>query len=145
MRIRQEPAVGHQVGVQRQTVLVAEGDHRRVQAVPARLAERGVNLGPQLVDVEIGGVQDQVRLAAQLRQQRALTADAVDHPSVALERMRPADVVEPADQRLVRGLQKEHLRMHATGLERVQRRAQVGEERPAADVHDHGDAIDRAL
>ena len=66
----------------------------------------------ELVDVEAGGVDDQVGLAAQVGEQLALAHDAVEQPALALQRVRAADRLEPADQHLVGGVQ-EHQRRGA--------------------------------
>ena len=103
------------------------------------------DLGPQLVDVEPAGVEHEVGVAAQLAQQRALAGDAVDEPVVALQRVRPADRLEAAHQRVVGRLEEQHPRAHAALGELVEAGAQVGGEPAAADVDDDGDAVDGAL
>ena len=99
VRVGQEPAVDDEVGVHRQPVLEAEGHHGRLQAPSGRRPEGLLDLGAQLVDVQPGGVDDQVGLAPQVLEQGTLRGDAVDQPAVALQRVRAADALEAADQR----------------------------------------------
>ena len=70
-------------------------------------AERLRDLGGQLVHVEVGGVDDDVGLGAQVAEHDPLAAHAVEQPAVALQRVRPARGLEAADQRGVVGLEEE--------------------------------------
>ena len=70
-------------------------------------------------------------------QQLGVGGDAVAHPAVALQRVRPPDTVEPADQRLVGRLEEHHTGRRAAAYQVTERGLQVGGERPAAHVH-HG-------
>ena len=145
VRVGQEPAVRHHVGVDRQAVLEAERDHRHPQAGLALGGERAPHPRPQLVHVQRGGVQHQVGLGAQGLEQLALGGDAVHDPAALLERVRPGHAVEPAHQRLVGGLQEDHVRPHAAGVQVADRRLEVGRERPAAHVDHRGQPRHRAL
>ena len=61
VRVREEADVHHDVGVERQAVLEPEALDRDLQSLPSTaLVERGDQLGLQLVDVELGGVDHQI-------------------------------------------------------------------------------------
>ena len=91
------------------------------------------------------GVEHQVGLVAQAGQHGPLGGDAVDQSPLALQRMRPADVLESAHQHLVARLEEQHARPQSALGQLDDHAAQVGREGPAADVHDDGDPGDRAL
>ncbi|SCF99680.1 hypothetical protein GA0115255_115112 [Streptomyces sp. Ncost-T6T-2b] len=139
VRVGQEAAVDDQVGVDGQAVLVAEGHHRGPQLRLGLARELGVHLGPQLVHVEAGGVDDQVGVAAQLAQQVALGRDAVDDAPVALEGVRAADGLEAAHEGVVGGLQEDDPPGDVLGLQVREGFAEVVEEAPASYVDDDGD------
>ena len=78
MRVREEAAVEHHVDVEREAVLVAERHHAHLQPGVERVAgEQLDDPGPQLVDVEIAGVDDDVGLLLQRLQHPAFALDAV--------------------------------------------------------------------
>ena len=98
-----------------------------------------MSLRPQLVDVEAGGVDDDLRLGPQVAQRLALGLDAVEQPAVALERVRAADALEPAHERLVGGVEEDEVRVPAGVAQRGETRLQLGVERPGPHVDDRGD------
>ena len=100
----------------------------------------GGQLAGQLVDVEARGVDDDVRVGPQVAQQLALGLDAVEEPPLALQRVRAAHALEPADQRLVGGVEEHQLRVPAVLADRGDAVAQLGAERPGAHVDHGGDA-----
>ena len=67
---------------------------------------------PQLVNRELGGVDDQVRHGADGRELRALGPDAAADRSVRAERMRAARLAEAADDGVVVRLQEDQPRVH---------------------------------
>ena len=73
-------------------------------------AERVLDLAAQVVHGQVAGVDHQVGDPVQVAQQRPLGGDAVDQPAAALQRVGPADALEPAHQHLVGGLQEQHPR-----------------------------------
>src|SRR4029453_10170964 len=107
VRVRQEPAVDHEVGVDRQAVLVAEGDHSRPKTALVLLAEHSIDLAPELVHVQHRRVDDDVSLSAEVSQQLSLPGDPVDDTAVALQRVGPAYIFKPPDQSLVVCLEKD--------------------------------------
>ena len=143
VRVRQEPAVGDQVGVDREPVLEPERDDVQPQPGHRVAAEVPVHPVPQLVHVQGGGVEHDVGVAADRAQQLALGRDPVQDRARALHRVRPPDVLEPPDQGRVRGLEEQHLRGDAARAERRDRGLQVGRERPRAHVHDRRDSGQR--
>lgn len=107
--------------------------------------ELGVHLGAQLVDVEAGGVDDQVGVATQLAQEFALGVDAVDDAPVALEGVRAAHRLEAAHQGVVGGLQEDDAPGDVLGRQVGEGVTEVVEEASAADVDDDRDPGDVAL
>lgn len=101
--------------------------------------ELGVHLGPQLVHVQAGGVDDQVGVAAQLAQQFPLGGDAVGDAAVALEGVRAADRLEAAHQGVVGGLQEDDAPGDVLGGQVGEGVAKVVEEAAATDVDDDRD------
>ena len=145
VRVGQEPAVGHQVGVDRKAVFVAERDDGQPQPGRRAAAEEVAHPGPQLVHVEPGRVEHQVGVAARPAQQLPLGRDAVGDPAGALQRVRPPLAVEPAHQRVLGSLEVDHARGRAARAEVADRRLQVGAERAAAHVDHRGHPDDRAV
>ncbi len=137
-RVGQEPHVDHQVGVQRQAVLVAEGQQGQ-RGRPVRPGEAALDGGAQLVHGLVGGVDDHVGLVAQRAEQRALGGQPVGQPAAALQRVLPPVGLEPADQHRVGRLQEQHPRPVAAGVEILDHRGQIVGERPRPDVEDHRD------
>ena len=90
--------------------------------------------------VERGGVDDQVGVAAQPGQHLALALQPVEQPAVALERVRAAGGLLAAHQDLVGGLEEDQRRVPAGGAV-GEVRGEGLEERPGADVDDHGDRL----
>ncbi len=66
MRVRKKSHVEHQIGVQRYAVLESETDevHRQLRFLRAGHARKGGKLLPQLVNGELGGVDDLIRHGA---------------------------------------------------------------------------------
>ena len=92
------------------------------------------------MDVQLGGVDDDVALLAHRSGHRALGGDAVEDRAVALQRVRPADGLEPADQRRVVRLEEEQPQLRpVAGRVRVAV-LQLREQLAAAHVDDDRDA-----
>ena len=136
-RVRQEPHVGHMVGVQRQAVLEPERHHGQPDRGAAQLSERFADLHRELVHVQPRGVQHGVGGAAQVGQQAPFALDAVQHGALGLQRVRPADRLEPAHQGVVGGVQEQQPGGGVAQLGRVQRLLQVAEEGPAPHIDHH--------
>lgn len=89
VRVRQESAIEEEVDVERDAVLVPEGHDvgldlaRRV----GPLAEELVEPVPQLVHIEVRGVDDEIGLTLELLEQRPLPRDAIDDAVGVGERM----------------------------------------------------------
>ena len=65
----------------------------------------------ELVDVEVGGVDDQVGVAAEVGQHLALAPEPVEQPAAGLERVGPARRLLAADQHLVGGVEEQQRRV----------------------------------
>ena len=85
--IGQEAHVEDEVGFERDAVLVAEADRRDEQATSGAFAlELGLQVGAQLVDVEVGGVESDVGDVADRIEQGAFRLDERCAPSLILAR-----------------------------------------------------------
>ena len=142
-RVGQEPQVEDEVRVERDAVLEPERHQRHADLGPSPLGEDLGHLLGELVDVEPGGVDDHLRVGAQVLQQVALAHDSVEEPALPLQRVRAAHALEPAHQRLVGGVEEHQVGLPAALPQLGQRVAQVGEEAAGADIHDRRDARDR--
>ena len=96
----------------------------------------------ELVHREPGRVDDAVGLLAQVRQERALRPDAVEHVAFAGERVAAPRLVVAPHQRLVRRLEEEHLRAMAPRPQLLERVHQVHEILAFPDVDPEGDLPD---
>ena len=95
--VGQEPAVEDEVDVERQAVLEAEGDDAGLERVLGRAGgEQVPQPVPQLVDVEVRRVDDDVGLGPQGLEQRPLLGDGQRHPLPHRQRvLAPAGLVAP--------------------------------------------------
>ena len=104
MGVREEPAVEHDVDVERDAVLVPERHDVRLQRrrhalCPAEALAQSI---AQLVHIEVRRVDHEIRLALELLQQRALLCDAVCDAIRRRQGMRTPRGLEAPNQRLVR-------------------------------------------
>jgi hypothetical protein len=111
VRVGQEPAVEHQVGVERQAVLVAERQQRDLHRRLVDLAgEQGLDAPAQGVDVEVARVDHHVGLGLDGFEQLALALDGggqVLLVAAARERVAATRVLVPADQGVGRGVEEQ--------------------------------------
>ena len=134
--VGQEPAVEHEVDVQGYAVLEAEGHHRGLHGAGLLFgAEHLDQPGPQLVGVELTGVDDQVGPVAEGRQQLPLVGDGVDHPPGGLRVAAPRPL-EPADEDVVGGVQVEDPHPVAGAQQDVDGRQHVVEVASAPSHHE---------
>ena len=128
MWVGQEAAVEHDVDVERQAVLVAEREHVDLHAT-ARIpgGEVAVESLPQLVDVQVAGVDDDVGFGPDRLEQPSLTLDGVGqtltrpHEWVAT----PAALVT-ADEGVGGSIEVQHAHRHTQAAERGERRSHLG-------------------
>ena len=99
---------------------------------------------PQLAAGQVAGVHHHVGALAQRRQQLALGPDPVDDPPFRRQRVAAAGLLVAVEQRLLVGLEEEHRRLQAVGLEVVEHLQQVVEVLAAAHVGDDRGALDAA-
>ena len=110
VRVGQEPAVEHGVGVDRHAVLEPERDDLDLHRVGLGVGEQVEQPLPELVDVELAGVDDDVGRLADGLEQLPLEGDALDHALAAAgQRVAAAGALEAADQHLVGRLEEEDL------------------------------------
>src|SRR5438874_3397252 len=121
VRVRQEARVEHEVDVEREAVLVAERDDRRLQAGPSLAPEQVEQPVAQLVDVELGGVDDHVGLGLDRLEELPLALDALPYPLALGEGVTPAGVLVTADEHLVRRLEEQNANVGAGLAELVER------------------------
>ena len=91
------------------------------------------------MDVEPRGVDDDLGVGAQVAEELPLGLDAVEQPALALQRVRPADALEAADQGLVGGVEEDQVGAPAGLAQRREAGAQLAGERAGPDVDDGGD------
>ena len=112
MRIGKKPDVEDHVGVGGKSVLEPEGDHGDVHGTGLSLpAEPGHHPLPQLMDVEVGGVDDQVRSRPQTREQIPFQPNGRRQRLAALRVGTPGLLIA-ADEHLIVGVQENHRRVH---------------------------------
>ena len=114
-------------------------------ASSAPLGDDGPDLAREVVHVELGGVDEGVGPLAQVGEDRALLGDAVEDAALALQRVRAADLLEPADQHLVGRVEEQDpvldarlaqaLRAPARGPGRTRVRGRRSRRRAAARAH----------
>ncbi len=131
VRVAEEAHVEHEVGRARNALPVGERHHDHRHRRRAREAERGAQLAAQIAFGQVGGVDHPVRAVAQLREALALHGDAVGHRAVERERVAPARLRIPAQQRLVGAIEEQDEEIEVVaGAQRVDR----GEERRRAEI-----------
>jgi len=140
VRVGQEPHVGDEVGVDGDAVLEAEAEHRHPQPGGVRGAEGLGDAVGELVHVEVAGVDHQVGDRAQVGQRDALALEAVEQPALALQRVRSAGRLLPADEHLVAGVEEDERRLPTRALvgERAGDRVEEG---AGPHVDDHRDGL----
>ena len=126
-RVRQEPGVEDEVGVEGHSVLVAEAHDDDLEG---RLAALDQTPGEQLLelgDVARGRVEDLVGHVLDRPEPPPLQADGLDDRSPPRHRMRPAALAEPLQEGLVGGVEKDEVRPDLL-LDLLQSGRQVGQE-----------------
>ena len=93
---------------------------------------------------QVAGVHHHVGALAQRRQQLALGADPLDDPPLRRQRVAAAGLLVAVEQGLLVGLEEEHRRLQAVGVEVVEHLQQVVEVLAAAHVGDDRGALDAA-
>src|ERR1700722_1847074 len=95
MRIRKEANVEEQIGVVWPSMLEAEADAGHEDVLVRLLFMKAFgDVRPQFMDIEPGGIDDQVRHGADGTQVAALGGQRRLHRRVCSERMRPASLAE---------------------------------------------------
>ena len=141
--VGQEAHVGDEVGVDGDAVLEAEADHVDLQPGRVGVAERLADPRGQLVHVEVGGVDHQVGVAAEVGQHLALALQPVEEPARALEGVRPPGRLLAADQDVVAGVEEQQ-RGVASGRALGEVGVEGLEERAGAYVDHDADLLLRA-
>src|SRR5512132_2392829 len=136
--VRKEPAVDHEVGVARGTVLVAERHEADLEALlRGCVGERVPHAVAELVRRESGRVDDQVRVAAEGLHHHPFLADPLDHAVRGGKRVPAARGFVPVDQVAIGRLEEQDPRRDAQLRELLERLGELAEVHPAADVeHD---------
>jgi hypothetical protein len=106
VRVGQEAAVQHHVGVARRAVLEAEAHDIHGQPGAGVVVERVDDALTQGVHVHVRRVDNEACLRAQVGEKLALPIDAVDDPIGPGEGMDPAGRFVALHQRLVAGLEE---------------------------------------
>src|SRR5579884_397602 len=100
MRIRQESHVKHQVRIRRNPVLVSEAHKRKQHRTVIWILEPLRDELPQLVHIEFARIDYHVRQIADRLHQGALARQAFAHRTIFSQRMRPARLAVPSQQRV---------------------------------------------
>ena len=106
------------------------------------MREGSLHLGAQLVNGQLRGVDDDVRLLPQRLQHRPFGRDPIRQPPAALQRMRAAVGLVPADQGRVARLQEQHPRPVAASVQILDDLGEVVGEGPGPDVQHDRDTGD---
>src|SRR5207248_7689065 len=102
-------------------VLVDERHHASTHAHTRRLGtEQFDDAIAELMDVEVGRVDDDVGLGLDLFERAPFVFDRVDHALGHRERMRPPGVLVTAHEHAARGFEKHDAHEHATVTHRGQ-------------------------
>ena len=101
MRIGQKTHVEHQVRIRGNAVAKSEAHHGNQQRPPPRILKAVNDELAQLVNVEFGGVNDDIRETPDRRHPPPLQADSFGDGIIGTERMRTARFAEPPHQRFV--------------------------------------------
>ncbi len=134
--VGQEPAVEHQVDVTGSSVLEPERDDGGLhRASGFSFAEHLHQPCPQLVAVELAGVDDQVGPITQSAEQVPLVGDGV-HDAPGGLRVTPPGAFEPSDQHVVGRVQEQDPDPVPARLESVDRRQHVIEITSAPTDHE---------
>ena len=137
-RVREKTHVRHEVGIGRQPVFIAKAQHRQLETGGIGAREGFRDLRCELMDVEVGGIDDEVTGLAQSEHPLSFGSDTVKKRSVTLKRMGPPNLLEPPDQCGISRLKEEH----ANGsrlTERLNRLCEIGEQLAAPHIDDRGD------
>ena len=143
VRVGEEAHVERQVGVARRAVLVAERAERHGEPARRLLLQHLVgDLAPQRRRAQPRGVDQRVGQLADRRERLGLAADAVDHVALGRERVAPARLLVAREQRLVVGAEEDQPVRDVVGAQRLDHARELGEVLAAAQVADHGGALD---
>jgi len=142
--IGQEADIEYEIGVLGHSLAEAEADAGDQDALFGRLfVEAFVDVGPQLVDIELGGVDDEVGETADCAEVTALGLERGFYGRVGTQRMRPAGFAETAQKNGVGGFQENDLGRDQAP-DRLQKVGQLVEAGTFADIDDQGSAADLA-
>ncbi len=126
VRIRQKAHVEDQIGVERDPVFESERDDGNAQPARVGPGERRADPFLQLPERHARGIPHRARAVAQRGERGALRDDRVgESDAVVAERMAPARLAVAADQRLVVGVEEQHLRPQTVRHELVERGERV--------------------
>ena len=117
MRIGQSPYIKHKVRIGGNTVFKAEGLEENGQKTPGHLVKAVAHQLPQLIDIGVAGVDDQIGPGGDHIQQLPLPADGLHQGDTFLlaQRMAAAGFAIALDQDFVVGVEKQHLH-HQTAV-----------------------------
>src|SRR5215210_6225691 len=143
VRVGQEAHVEGEVSVARRPVLVPEGrEGDREPSRRLRLEQLVGDLAPQHRRAQPARVDDRVGELADRRERLGLAADAVDQVARGRERVAPARLLVPAEERLVVGAEVDHAVRDLVRAQRLDHPREAAEELAAALVGDDGRPLD---
>src|SRR3989449_11662165 len=141
VRVRQEPHIEHEIGVERDAILISERDHGDGQGGRVRSPHERVHDGvPQFSHAQCRRIDDLTRFPFHRLQPVPLRADAIHDAAGLGQRVLPAGFLEAADQHVIGGIEKQNDIVQAHRLEMAQRSEEIVEELTPAHVDGQGSA-----
>src|SRR5674476_467142 len=134
--VGEEPAVEHEVYVGRHPVLESErengGSHGAALVFPAEYLHQP---RPELVDVQLAGIHDQIGPITNITQELPLLGDRL-LDTARLLRVATPGALEAADEHIVGGIQKEDPNPVSPGFQRIDGGQYIVEVSPSASNHE---------
>src|SRR2546425_2408487 len=146
VRVRQEPHVEHEIGVERDAILIPKREHGDGQRGRVRSPHERVHDGvPQFSHAQCRRIDDLICFLFHRLQPAPLRTDAVHDAAGLGQRVLPTGLLEAADQHVIGGIEKQNDIVQAHRLEMAQRGEEIVEELTPAHVDGQGGAPYAAL
>src|SRR5512143_3043559 len=138
VRVVEKADVHHHVGLDGDPVPVTEGDDAYLQTAGPLAAEPSHEGVPQLVDVELGCVDDGVGHLPERRENPPLFPDRAQGAAPGRKGVLPPRFAESPHERLVRGVEEEDMDRAPPPRQFVEDPGEVGEKLLSPNVHPEG-------
>jgi hypothetical protein len=141
--VGQETEVEHHVRIERDSVLVTEGDHAYFQKNGSNVVpESAHQLLSQFMDVALGCIYYDVGAPSQGLQHPALAGDAFADAAVGMDRMGAPRLLETPYKGILVGLEEYDAIRYLAPIQFAQRFIEIFEELAAADIDNRREMID---